>query len=166
MKKSTDPSISRHEALAPFSRDHHVGLVQARKLVRASGGDPEGRRRAIAEFVVAWRNEILIHFRDEERLLISLMDDTDQQRMLAEHGRLVELVTEMEGQQHRDSPDRELLAEIGTLLNQHIRWEERDLFNRIQSRIDEADLAELQASTTEVEASRDRGRSKPHRGTE
>ena len=166
MEKSRQSSISRHEALAPFSRDHHIGLVQARKLVRASGGEAQERCRAIAEFIVAWRTEILVHFQDEERLLLSLMSDADRQRMVAEHRQLVELVTELDGQQRHVSPDRELLAEIGTLLNQHIRWEERDLFNNIQNRIDEDTLAGLQASTTEIEASRDRRGSKSNRGTE
>ena len=151
-----NPPIHRHDALAPFSRDHYVGLVQARHLIRAAGADDAERHRAIAEFIEAWRDDILSHFEDEERLLLSLMADSDQQRMLAEHRRLAELESNVRGQRKQASPDPDLLRETGELLEQHIRWEERELFNRLQDQAGQAALSALHHSTAEIEASRDR----------
>lgn len=155
-----NPPIHRHNALAPFSRDHYVGLVQARHLIRAADADDDERHRAIAEFIDAWRNDILIHFEDEERLLLSLMNDADQQRMLDEHRRLTELASAVRAQRKQVSPDPQLIRETGTLLEQHIRWEERELFNRLQDQAGKAALAALHHSTTKIESSRHRDASR------
>ena len=166
MENTGQSSHSRHEALAPFSRDHYVGLVQARHLVRASEGEAQERHEAIRAFMAAWHNEILVHFQDEERLLLSLLEEADRERMLAEHRQLVERAAELEAQQKQEMPDGRLLEETGNLLREHIRWEERDVFNRLQNNSDEEILAELQVSTTKVEESRDRRGSGPKGGTE
>lgn len=151
-----NPPIHRHDALSPFSRDHYVGLVQARHLIRAADADDDERHHAIAEFIDAWRNDILIHFEDEERLLLLLMNDADQQRMLAEHRQLAELESNVRAQREQVSPDPEVLRETGELLERHIRWEERELFNRLQDQAGQAALSALHHSTAEIEASRDR----------
>lgn len=159
MGNNRQSSISRHVALAPFSRDHYVGLTQARHLIRASEGGAQERRRIITEFMVAWQQEILIHFQDEERLLISLMSNADQQRMLVEHRQITDLATALMAQQNDVSPDADLMAETGTLLKKHIRWEEREAFRHIQEQVTQDTLEKLHISTIEVEASRDRKKS-------
>ena len=78
-------AIVRHEALIPFSRDHYVGLVQARHLIQAANADAGARRKALTDFVNAWDADIAEHFYDEERLLMQLMGTDDQQRLFDEH---------------------------------------------------------------------------------
>ncbi|MBZ0173395.1 MAG: hypothetical protein K8E66_13510, partial [Phycisphaerales bacterium] len=77
--------LKRHEGLAPLSRDHYLGLVQARRLIQSADEDDVARRKAVAEFIDAWDRDIVTHFRDEERLLTGLMDDADQRRLFDEH---------------------------------------------------------------------------------
>jgi hypothetical protein len=148
--------IVRHDALAPLSRDHYSGLVQARRLIRAGEGDDVARRKAVAEFIHAWDREIVEHFRDEERMLCGLIDDEDRARLLDDHACLSALAADVRTMRQRIDPDPSALRQLGEALERHIRWEERDLFNRLQGRLDAAQLAELQHQTASLEASRPR----------
>ena len=156
MANFKQPPIVRHEALAPLSRDHYVGLVQARHLILAADEDDVARRKAVEEFIDAWEREIAVHFRDEERLLSALMDEKDRQRLLDEHARLTELATKVCAQRRQIDPDPLTLREFGQSLEQHIRWEERELFSRIQDRMNPSRLDELQKQTVMIETSRPR----------
>jgi hemerythrin len=148
--------IERHEALAPFSRDHYSGLVQARRLVKAADADAAARRKAIAAFVDAWDQEITEHFADEERLLLDRLDEADRDRLLDEHRNLSELADQARQLRRQTDPDSQTVRQIGRTLEQHIRWEERELFVGIQDRLTAAELAELQHQTEPIERSRPR----------
>jgi hemerythrin len=148
--------IERHEALAPFSRDHYTGLVQAQRLKKAADADAVARRKAIAEFVDAWDCEIAEHFADEERLLAHMAGDADRQRLLNEHQQLTDLAEQTRALRRQTDPDAAVVRRIGELLDQHIRWEERELFMRLQDQLTDAQLAELGHRTEPIEKSRPR----------
>lgn len=159
----TNPPLPRHPALQPFSRDHYVGLVQAKHLMKAADGSDVDRRTAIREFVEAWRNDIVVHFDDEERMLADLLDEAGKAQLLEEHRRLRDLAAEANRRRREIDPGAEWVRELGRLLNDHIRWEERELFPAIQS--SEADgLEALRPEADRLEASRPRGR-KPTRAS-
>lgn len=164
MGRFKQPPIERHEALAPFSRDHYTGLVQARRLIKSAEDDAVARRKAIAEFVDAWDQEIAEHFDDEERLLMDVMSDDDRQRLTREHVRLRSLADEARGLRKQTDPDASRLQDIGQTLDDHIRWEERELFARIQDRLDEAQLAAIGHHTASIEAQRPRNTPRQRRG--
>ncbi len=148
--------ISRHEALAPFSRDHYAGLVQARHLVKAAGHDQVARRKAIAEFVDAFARDIAVHFEDEERLLAGVLRADDHDRLVGEHRRLTRLAEEARMLRREVDPDPAKLREIGDALEQHIRWEERELFNRLQRSLTDQQLEDIALETRRIEAARPR----------
>lgn len=148
--------IQRHESLAPFSRDHYGGLVQARSLTKAADGDAAARRKAVAAFVDAWNREIAIHFQDEERLLLDLMGQQDRERLLREHKQLNEFADRARELRQEVDPDPDTLRQIGETLEAHIRWEERELFARLQNELDDEGLARLQQHTAPIEQSRPR----------
>lgn len=153
------PPIVRHEALAPLSRDHYAGLVQAQHLIKA--GDTAkslsvDRRQAVAEFLDSWQREIQPHFDDEEKLLDGLMSDADQKQFLSEHQQLRTLALQLKALRKEIDPDPEKLTELGHLLNSHIRWEERHLFNQLQQSLTKTQLKELQQRTEVLEQSRPR----------
>jgi hemerythrin-like domain-containing protein len=149
-------AIVRHEALIPFSRDHYVGLVQARHLIQAAKADAGARRKALTDFVNAWDADIAEHFYDEERLLMQLMGTDDQQRLFDEHEQLMQFADHAFEMQHQDDPDPQIVRQIGQCLKQHIRWEERDLFTRLQKQLSATVLGKLQHKTQAIEASRNR----------
>jgi len=153
--------IERHEALAPFSRDHYTGLVQAQHLKKAADSDAVARRKAIAEFVDAWDKEIAEHFADEERLLLELAGDADGKRLLNEHQQLTDMAGRARVLRRQTNPDSEVVRQIGQALDEHIRWEERELFVRLQDQLTDEQLAELGHQTAPIEQSRPRSACRP-----
>lgn len=148
--------LSRHEALAPFSRDHYVGLVQAHHMIKASDADAAARRKAVAEFVDAWDHDIAQHFRDEEKLLADVMQPEDRRHLLDDHAAITELAVQARGLRRQVDPSPAALKRLGSLLEQHIRWEERELFNRLQDQLSSEQIARLQEQTAAIEATRPR----------
>lgn len=149
-------AIKRHESLVPFSRDHYGGLVQAQHLTKAAQTDAVARRKVIAEFVDAWDGEIAQHFDDEERLLMDLMQEPDRDKLRSDHEQIrrdAELVRQL---RREVDPDPALLHRIGQRLEQHIRWEERQLFAHLQDELTDEQLVQLQSQTEVIEASRKR----------
>jgi quercetin dioxygenase-like cupin family protein len=126
----------------PLSVDHHHALAEARRLRRAAGWDAEGRRSAAESFRAFFRHDTVRHFREEEELVFPLLamdgEDAELTLALAQHARIRALV-ELIG---RDpSPAR--LTELGTLLADHVRLEERVLFERVQELCGDAQLEAL-----------------------
>ena len=158
MQEYVRPPLKRHLALQPLSRDHYVGLVQARHLIKSAGGSEVDRRTALREFSDAWVRDIATHFDDEERLLPHLMDPADRQRMLDEHARLRELACEARTRRREVDPGPQWMQNLGQLLEAHIRWEERELFPAIQATADADRLETLAQETDIIEKSRNRTR--------
>lgn len=156
MARFRNAPIERHEALAPFSRDHYTGLVQVQHLRKAADADAVARRKAVAAFIDAWDHEIAQHFDDEERLLSDLLSGDDQSRLLEEHARIRELAGQARSLRKHTDPDADVLRTVSQTLEAHIRWEERELFGRVQQALDEKQLAALQAQTEPIERSRSR----------
>jgi iron-sulfur cluster repair protein YtfE (RIC family) len=156
MPQPEHPPLKRHEALAPLSRDHYTGLVQAQRLMKAADGDEVARRKAVAGFVDAWEHELAEHFADEERLLVGLMTDDDRQRLLSDHRQLTDDAARLRGLRRITDPSPSALREVGQRLEQHIRWEERELFGRLQQQATDDQLAGLQEATAAIERTRPR----------
>lgn len=152
------PPLARHESLQPFSRDHYAGLVQSRHLMKAAVQNDRQRLAALREFVDAWNREIQPHQVDEERLLLSLIDDAAaMQRLLDEHARLSGYASEAARMVEAGRPpEPQLMQVVSRLLRDHIRWEERELFPRIQANTPMHDLEALAQKTAPIEDARPR----------
>jgi quercetin dioxygenase-like cupin family protein len=135
--------VRRHRALAPLSHDHHHSLVEARRLRRAANGPgADAAARAFLRFFAA---EGIRHFREEEELLFPLVADRPEARepvvrALLEHQRLHALAAQLAPQAHAGRPSPELMSELGERLDEHVRYEERELFPLIERLVDEATL--------------------------
>lgn len=151
--------IKRHDALAPLSRDHYASLVLAQHLIKSAdvaGGSAQDRRKVVAEFLDSWGRDIQSHFEDEENLLLPLMAAVDRHRMLEDHGTIRNMVDQLGKLRKQIDPEASFLDKLGTTLDQHVRWEERDLFCRLQNNLTPEQLVELQKLTLILEDSRDR----------
>jgi hypothetical protein len=133
--------MKRSEALTPLSHDHHQALVAAQQLRRAE--DPEAATAAFLEF---WRGQGSQHFRIEEDILLPawLAADPDADRALAarladEHLTIRARARAVE----RGELSPEGLHELGELMSAHVRFEERELFPRIEASLDPQALATL-----------------------
>jgi iron-sulfur cluster repair protein YtfE (RIC family) len=151
--------MKRHRALILFSRDHYVGLVHARRLLKAAAQDRVARHKALADFLDAWRADIAPHFRDEERLLVPLIaGGPDRKRLLDEHAALATLAEQAASVRQQVDPDPSFLADLGTFLERHIRWEERVVFQAVQAHATAEQLDALAEVTGKIERTRPRGR--------
>lgn len=149
------PPLQRHLALQPLSREHFNGLRHARQLAMSAEQGRDEMRSAVEDFGCAWREEIEAHFADEERLLGSLAGAKDRERLLREHETLRALAAQCLATLERGedlTPD--LVRELGTTLYDHIRWEERHLFEAVQQSASAEQLAAIAEQTANIEAVR------------
>lgn len=141
--------MKRHAALQPLSRDHHVALVAAQRLRRATEANAGAARE---QFLAFWNDHGAKHFRVEEDVLLPLFarhgdpDDERIVRMLLDHVRIRAQVLALEG-------DVEIgaLHTLGEELAAHVRLEEREVFPLIEATLSEAAAAELVAAVQRAE---------------
>lgn len=140
--------LRRHAALLPLSRDHHDVLVQALWLRRAAAGRPDALRRAAADFLAYYREEMLGHMADEEEVLQpacgpSLADGA--QRIRSEHAEIRALADRVAGTLDDAGALGPIALELAQLLDDHVRFEERAFFMRVQEALDPEALTALGA---------------------
>ncbi len=141
--------MKRHPDLRTFSDDHHQGLVNARRLKRAAGGEGDltDTARAFLEF---WRQDTSLHFRKEEEVLLPVLaryggnlSQRSVVEMLSQHahirGLAMQLGDELEGEGIRE----DTLRNLGEQLEAHIRLEEREVFPFIEEALPEGALQEV-----------------------
>lgn len=123
--------MKRHAALQQLSREHHPALKLAR-LARfaADSGHALAIAEAAEKIVAAFPEELEPHFQCEENGLLPALAAVGASelvaRTLAEHAELRDLNRRLA------EPDSDLLARFATLLHDHVRFEERELFETAQ----------------------------------
>ncbi|MFZ2971713.1 MAG: hemerythrin domain-containing protein [Ferribacterium limneticum] len=123
--------MKRHAALQQLSREHHHALKLSRLARFASDS---GHALAIAEaaekIVETFAEALENHFQSEEKDLLPALAAVGAgelvARTLAEHAELRDLNRRLA------EPDSELLARFATLLYDHVRFEEREVFETAQ----------------------------------
>lgn len=123
--------MKRHAALQQLSREHHTALKLARQARLACDS---GHAAAIGEAAQAinacFPDELETHFQIEETdllpALLAIGENEAVRRTLADHAELRALNRQLK------QPDRASLARFATLLADHVRFEERELFELAQ----------------------------------
>lgn len=141
--------MKRAEALQPLSREHLPALLVAKKLREA---DELGYASQV--FLDFWRDDGQRHFRVEEEVLLPAwaahgeVDRDGVARMLEEH-------LEIRRQALRLAAGEASLEEardLGTLLHDHVRFEERQLFPLVEEALDGTGLSRLARAIEKAEA--------------
>lgn len=118
--------IKRNEYLKPLSRDHHHGLLVCWKIRTGlrKGVDLQ-RIKSFTDWF--FKTSLLPHFNEEERFLFPLLGNEHEmiKKALSEHRRLTRLF-------ENNTDLEKILNQIEEELENHIRFEERVLFNEIQ----------------------------------
>lgn len=124
---STPKPIKRIEALQPLSREHHQGLLLAWKIRTGFAKDIAVERIKV---YVDWFYEYHIspHFEVEEDLIFPILGNADELVNLAllQHKKLRQLFL-------KEDDLTSTLQQLEKELTNHIRFEERVLFNAIQN---------------------------------
>jgi len=118
--------IKRHKAIQPLSREHHQGLLLSWKIrTGLSKGVSTDRIKTYVNWF--YKAYLTPHLEEEEKHLFPILgnDNIMVKKAIAQHRRLERLfksTTEL----------KKSLNHIEEELEQHIRFEERVLFNEIQ----------------------------------
>lgn len=137
--------MRRAAELVPLSRHHHAALERALRLRRATS---DTAAEAVARFLAFTEADGDEHFACEERVLGPYLNDAERARLLDEHRRLRQHAEALRDAQ--DGATAEAAHAAGALLDEHVRWEERELFPALEERLSAEELrtvgAELAAA--------------------
>lgn len=124
--------MKRHPTLQQLSREHHLALKLARHArLAAASGQPAAVQDLSRQATTLFVTELEPHFQREEQDLLKNLSAAGEQaltaRTLAEHQALRELVSRLA------EPDSDTLMTFASLLEAHVRFEERELFETAQA---------------------------------
>lgn len=148
------PAMKRHPALQDLSRDHYQVLIlcqNAEKALAGEAGAP-APREAAEDLAAAWEEDIRLHLREEEDVLLPILARHGPvtgidpvPRVVDDHAwfrdRFPALADALE--EGDDDAVEELLEAVAGRLRRHARLEEDELFQRAQELLTEADLEDL-----------------------
>lgn len=137
--------MKRHSALVPLSQDHHKALLLA-QLIKKNAPDYNGLPKDIigkmnfAKEIYTY--ELEHHFKDEEEIVFPFLTgknkDVDNliSEIIDEHSILREKILSLK----RNPNLADELDEIGKILDEHVRKEERILFDKAQVLLNDEEL--------------------------
>lgn len=129
--------IKRSPELQPLSREHHEGLLFAWKIRQGLKNGTSIER--LSDFTGwYWKNHIRPHFYQEEKILMPLLITNSPLaiRMNEEHDQIRELVIDIDKE-----PSRQDFIWLSDLIERHIRFEERELFQYLEENLLEEELS-------------------------
>jgi hemerythrin-like domain-containing protein len=129
--------MRRHDTLIPLTHDHHHALARARRLGAAAAAAPAARKAVALDFIDFYRKDTLLHFREEEELIFPLVVDCEEaeaalSRLMMEHLRIHALVRTLVTEVGEDDLRPETMDGLATLLEGHIRFEEKTFFPLVE----------------------------------
>ncbi len=139
--------MKRHVALRPLSEDHHQALRLA-VAIRKNAPQVRLAKKSIEEKLKeaeeVYRDELIPHFEHEEEILFPICKGRDKeldeliQKVLDEH-----VMIKKAAENLRKGDPVENLDKFGEMLNNHVRLEERQVFQKIQEVVPEEELEKL-----------------------
>ena len=128
--------MQRDQALIPLSQQHHDALALCVYIDRAARSGHLDLAHWNAEVAAAWEREIRWHFQSEEEIVFPLAKSVAELRplvdeLLVEHVELRQLFDTAE-KNELTPPDLERFRQ---LLHDHVRKEERRLFEMMQLKL-------------------------------
>jgi hemerythrin-like domain-containing protein len=120
--------IKRSSQLAPLSREHHEGLLFVWKLRQGISKNIEAAR--ITAFMQwFWQEHLEPHFEKEENALPAVLPPAHpmMQQMYSEHGEIKKLIAVI-----AKNGNYETFEIVARTVNDHIRFEERQLYGEVE----------------------------------
>jgi len=116
--------IKRAEELISLSRDHHQALLLCWKI-KAGLSKNVALSRIYSYVEWFFESHLRPHFRLEEDYVFPLVNSSNRELALEQHQQLKDIL-------QSSIKDEQTLIRFQELLNEHIRFEERILFNEVQ----------------------------------
>jgi hemerythrin-like domain-containing protein len=141
----------RDTSLVPLSRQHQHALALCVRIDRASPIPEAELSTWQAEITLHFQNEIRIHFEAEERVVFPAAREFQEltpllDELLTDHAVLREFFAKAEAR-HMSTAE---LSAFGQRMSEHIRKEERQLFERLQQLLSQDELSRLGESLDEA----------------
>jgi len=115
--------VQRNKHLVIFSHEHHHGLVFVSRLKKANQTDDKTLKHFVKDF---WDKHLSAHLKSEEELLLPFLWDNDiTTQFLSDHKQIHHL---FEAIIKGEKLIKENAIKLATVLNNHIRFEERTMF--------------------------------------
>ncbi len=131
--------MKRNEYIMPISREHHFTLLFSWKIrTGIRNGIAFNRIRDYISYF--WDNILQHHLEQEERYLFTKHEDVLVQKAVAEHKQLKERVMGIL-REHVD--DNALLLQLAEMVDNHTRFEERELFPHLEKILFNSELKEI-----------------------
>ena len=132
--------LKRNPAIVTFSKDHHFALLLVWKIREGLKKDVE-TSRIINYAIHFFDTDLIFHFEEEETLLfIKLPSDNLLRLQAEEEHKLIKLEIDA----LRNNPEDKIgIENLANILEKHIRFEERELFNFLQETFTEEELVEI-----------------------
>lgn len=129
--------MKRNENIVPLSKDHHFGLLCSWKV--RQGLKKETKVSRIRNYILYfWKHHLEKHFKEEEEILFLYLEDEYTLRIQKEHREIEDIVSKISSSENTD-----LISDFADLLEQHIRFEERDWFPHLEEKLDASALEKI-----------------------
>jgi len=136
--------------------------------MRRAAESPAEKRDAAVErqadkFIAFWHKTGIVHFREEEEILLPtyaryarLDQDAGIMRLLADHAEIRAAVQDFEQRRAKKMPiEAAAMAHLAKLLHDHVRFEENDVFPRIERMLGEENLDAMGRGLTRLHSKTD-----------
>jgi hemerythrin-like domain-containing protein len=150
-----------------LSQHHHFALIQALAMRRAAEAPAEKCQAAVErqaeKFIAFWHKTGMVHFREEEEVLLPayarqmrLDQDAGVMRLLADHAEIRAAAEDFENRLAKKLPiEVETMAHLAKILHDHVRFEENELFPRIENVLGDEKLNAMGRGLTRLHAKTD-----------
>ncbi|WP_339926034.1 hemerythrin domain-containing protein [uncultured Cyclobacterium sp.] len=141
--------LKRHPAFVPVSRDHHFGLLLVWKVRQGQekGIEPSRLHEYVKYF---FSTHLEPHFSLEEKVIFSYMAKNDLLRKEVEgqHKEIRKLFKKLDVLKEEQLSVQ--LTALCSLVEAHIRFEERKLFQYLQVELQSKELEEMEEKVAEI----------------
>lgn len=133
--------VKRSPHIIKLSRDHHASLLFCWKL-RQGEKKPIEKERMKKYVTYFFKKHLKPHFREEEEILFSpAKNDAMVIRAMGEHKNINQLASKIIDSNTEDLSDE--FTAIADMVDQHVRFEERELFPHMEELLSEKQLIKI-----------------------
>jgi hemerythrin-like domain-containing protein len=131
--------LKRSEHIKKLSREHHFSLLFCWKI--RQGLKKEVATERIRKYIqYFWEHHLQPHFHEEEKILFAPVTDNPVKRAINEH-KYIRLLIEYLGDSKNN--DRKTLMKIADMVDEHVRYEERELFPHLERKLTKEQLENI-----------------------
>ncbi|MBX9686961.1 MAG: hypothetical protein K2X27_09680 [Candidatus Obscuribacterales bacterium] len=149
-------TIKRDSFLKPVSRDHGLLLVLVQRLQKAAQASKEDRISLASEIRNRLAELSIQYISDEEQSLALLNFDTTLAEEISQEHKKIRDSLEAFSRLSDEELETEEFIELASLIEDHVRWDEKAVFPYIQREITDCERQILEERSANLEAGRSR----------